>query len=268
MLQLAAYGGDSASAAARKLAAGIRLFEDACTSEAQWHRLDAKATVATGARPAPLVLTIGQAEVLNNVLRLTPLVKGVGQAGAAWLLRPLSVMHGFETLFKLRITRPKVGRHCNDPADGFAFVLHRDPKRAAALGGSGTQLGYGGMENVIAVQFCVRPSCAEQHAEDPVKSLALDFNEKVRGHCPSACVKDCCTWSPRQETGLLDAANQPVPPSPARASRSCARWAATYCGTSSSTSSAATRASSCSTRTTRPSPSSRRSSRTRRTRTW
>jgi len=179
MLQLAAYGGDSASAAARKLAAGIRLFEDACTSEAQWHRLDAKATVATGARPAPLVLTIGQAEVLNNVLRLTPLVKGVGQAGAAWLLRPLSVMHGFETLFKLRITRPKVGRHCNDPADGFAFVLHRDPKRAAALGGSGTQLGYGGMENVIAVQFCVRPSCAEQHAEDPVKSLALDFNEKI-----------------------------------------------------------------------------------------
>lgn len=58
-------------------------------------------------------------------------------------------------------------------------VLHRDPKRTAALGGSGTQLGYGGLENVIAVQFAVHPSCAEQHADDPVKKLELDANEKV-----------------------------------------------------------------------------------------
>jgi hypothetical protein len=148
------------------------------------------AQVASGHRPEPLVLTVGQAQVLNNVLRLTPLVQGVGQAGAAWMVQPLSVLHGFELLFKFRVTPPPpTDRKASFPADGFAFVLHRDPRRTAALGGSGTQLGYGGLENAIAVQFCMHPSCASQHEDDPVKKLDLDANEKVRAlpsHLPLA----------------------------------------------------------------------------------
>jgi len=135
--------------------------------------------VPVGQAP-PAVVTVGQAEVLDNVLRLTPLAKGVGQRGAAWLNEPVNVRAGFEVIFRVKVTAPvDLDGTPAQPADGFAFVMHRDPRLRAALGGSGTQLGYGGMENVIAVQFGVQPSCAREHPKDPAKQLGLDDDEKI-----------------------------------------------------------------------------------------
>ena len=37
--------------------------------------------------------------------------------------------------------------------DGFAFVLHGDSRETAAVGTSGSQLGYGGIANSVAIEF-------------------------------------------------------------------------------------------------------------------
>ncbi len=37
--------------------------------------------------------------------------------------------------------------------DGFAFVLHSDRRGAKAIGGNGENLGFGGIENSIAIKF-------------------------------------------------------------------------------------------------------------------
>lgn len=37
--------------------------------------------------------------------------------------------------------------------DGLAFVIHGDPLGASAIGGKGVDLGYGGIENGLAVEF-------------------------------------------------------------------------------------------------------------------
>lgn len=38
--------------------------------------------------------------------------------------------------------------------DGLAFVLHRDPREADAVGGAGADMGYGGLRNSLAVSSC------------------------------------------------------------------------------------------------------------------
>lgn len=37
--------------------------------------------------------------------------------------------------------------------DGLAFVLHRDPAGASAVGSSGTEMGYGGLKDSLSVRF-------------------------------------------------------------------------------------------------------------------
>lgn len=38
-----------------------------------------------------------------------------------------------------------------DGGDGLAFVLHRDPREAAAVGSPGAEMGYGGLRDSLAV---------------------------------------------------------------------------------------------------------------------
>ena len=54
-------------------------------------------------------------------------------------------------------------------ADGFAFVLHLDGGGVHARGSAGVQLGYGGMANCLAVQFCTTPSCASHRKSREAK---------------------------------------------------------------------------------------------------
>ena len=80
--------------------------------------------------------------------------------GAAWYKREMEVGEGFDTTFTYRISNPSlrcnshddVYTHCRSRgADGFAFVLQANAKQA--LGGSGQELGYGGIVNSLAIEF-------------------------------------------------------------------------------------------------------------------
>mmetsp|Transcript_50522 Transcript_50522/g.73890 ORF Transcript_50522/g.73890 Transcript_50522/m.73890 type:complete len:450 (+) Transcript_50522:62-1411(+) len=99
-------------------------------------------------------------------LRLTP--SRPARAGAAWYRNPLPVHLGFSTLFTFQVSdHSRVCTTHKDPdfslthhktcsvhgGDGLAFVLQGDRDRAAALGRSGGQLGYGGIKNSLAVEF-------------------------------------------------------------------------------------------------------------------
>ncbi|MBS0195299.1 MAG: hypothetical protein JSR77_00920 [Planctomycetes bacterium] len=84
----------------------------------------------------------GSAALQDGVLRLTP--NAVGQSGAAWYqLSRAAVGNGFDVRFRFRIA--------DGSADGFAFVIQNES--TAALGGTGSDLGYGGITRSLAVEF-------------------------------------------------------------------------------------------------------------------
>ena len=119
-------------------------------------------------QPQQFLHCVGEAEVWQGALELTPLRKGIGINGAAWFHRPIHVADGFETEFTFRINKPEGDALLHTPeaarraSDGFAFVLQRDQRATAALGESGTGLGFGGLAGSLAVQFRLTPSCARR----------------------------------------------------------------------------------------------------------
>ena len=108
------------------------------------------------------LICVGEAEVWRGALELTPLRKGIGTTGAAWHHAPLSVVNGFETEFSFCISPPADRRPGQRSSDGFAFVLQLDGNGTSSLGTSGIQLGLGGLENSLAVQFATNPSCSNK----------------------------------------------------------------------------------------------------------
>ena len=78
-----------------------------------------------------------------NVLRLTD--GGASEAASSYFGFPVYV-GGFQATF----TYQAAG---NRAADGTAFVLQNDARGAAALGGAGGPIGYGGVTNSVAVEF-------------------------------------------------------------------------------------------------------------------
>lgn len=120
------------------------------------------------AEDAPLLTLVGDAEVANGALDLTPLRKGVGLCGAAWYHRPVTVKEGFETEFTFVIKPPPSEHGHVRGSDGFAFVLQLDENcidkkgLSRALGSSGIQLGFGNLTSCFAVQFATQPSCARK----------------------------------------------------------------------------------------------------------
>lgn len=118
------------------------------------------------AEEAPLLTIVGDAEVANGALDLTPLRKGIGLCGAAWYHRRVAVKEGFETEFTFIIKPPPSKYYDVRASDGFAFVLQLDENCidrrdcSRAIGSSGLQLGFGGLTSCFAVQFATQPSCA------------------------------------------------------------------------------------------------------------
>ncbi|MBX3381451.1 MAG: hypothetical protein KF805_15255 [Phycisphaeraceae bacterium] len=85
---------------------------------------------------------VGSAESVGGVLRLTR--SGEDGAGGAWFTTTqAAVNNGFVTTFRFSIT--------DGTADGFAFVLQGDNEEA--LGGSGSDMGYGGIPRSVAIEF-------------------------------------------------------------------------------------------------------------------
>ena len=81
-------------------------------------------------------------------------------SGAAWYGRKMQVREGFETQFDFRLSMPStvcrnmdnVYTHCRSRgSDGFAFVIQNAGQ--IELGEPGMGLGYGGINNSLAIEF-------------------------------------------------------------------------------------------------------------------
>lgn len=93
------------------------------------------------ADPSALSL-VGTAQISDNKLRLTE--AGFEGAGAAWYkTTQAAVGNGFVSTFRFNIN--------DGNADGFAFVLQADSDEA--LGGGGSDIGYGGIPRSVAIEF-------------------------------------------------------------------------------------------------------------------
>jgi hypothetical protein len=97
----------------------------------------------------------GSAAPLGTVLELTPAANG--QSGSVWYSQPVVVASGFDTTFRFSIAQPFASG-----ADGFAFVVHDDPRGVIALGDPGSSMGYGAeptsplgtaIANSLAIEF-------------------------------------------------------------------------------------------------------------------
>jgi Legume lectin domain/PEP-CTERM motif len=88
----------------------------------------------------------GSAATTSCVLRLTP--SAGGQAGAAYSTTAITLgtSDTFSTRFQFQFTQPGG----IDPADGITFVLAANP---TGLGTGGGDIGYGGVNNSIAIEF-------------------------------------------------------------------------------------------------------------------
>lgn len=104
------------------------------------------------------------------------------QVGSVWYHKRLPVVKGFETSFSFQISDHS--RTCSnhiDPSlsltrrhrscavhggDGFAFVIHADERDTAAIGYDGENLGYGGLNNSLAVEFDLWTNVEPQQDSD------------------------------------------------------------------------------------------------------
>ena len=91
---------------------------------------------------------VGSTGRSGNQLQITPPL--FGQAGAAYSTSPVTLGTNatFSTTFQFQFTG--AGGVVGSPADGITFVLAASP---TGLGGSGGALGYGGVNNSVAIEF-------------------------------------------------------------------------------------------------------------------
>jgi hypothetical protein len=82
----------------------------------------------------------------GTVLRLTPAAAGLSGAAYSTTAITLGASDIFSASFDFRLTNPGGW----DPADGFTFVLAKNP---TGLGGSGVGMGYSGVLNSVAIEF-------------------------------------------------------------------------------------------------------------------
>ena len=87
---------------------------------------------------------VGTAVSIADGLRLTG--NGLEQAGAAWFPQAVVVANGFTVDYTFRLTDIQGGG-----GDGIAFVVQT--QGPTTVGGSGEQLGYGGVGNSMAVEL-------------------------------------------------------------------------------------------------------------------
>eukprot|EP01040_Poterioochromonas_malhamensis_P009017 gene9017-9764_t len=99
-------------------------------------------------------------------IRLTP--SGPSKAGAVWFNEPAPVSHGFDTIFTFQITDHSKECTLNKDqyftmkhhttcsirgADGFALVIQNSVNGTKSLGGLGGLMGFGGIDNSLAIAF-------------------------------------------------------------------------------------------------------------------
>jgi hypothetical protein len=91
------------------------------------------------------VQLVGNATFASSKLRLTS--SQVSQRSAAWINTPQDVTQSFTATMNFTIAGPVLAGHPTWPngADGFALVIHNDPRTplSTVIGGSSDELGYG-----------------------------------------------------------------------------------------------------------------------------
>lgn len=120
-------------------------------------------------------------------LRLTP--SGPTKKGAVWYVDSVPVNNGFETSFTFQISDQS--KECTERkdayfnkrhyltcsvrgADGFAFVIQRDPNATNIVGNAGGHMGFGGVRNSLAIAFDTWPNPGlDQIFSDQVKFQSM-----------------------------------------------------------------------------------------------
>lgn len=98
---------------------------------------------------AGLVSLDDQSQAVGGAFRLTSADQaGVRDRGGVAYSQAQRVVDGFQTTFRFRITDP-VGQG----GQGFAFVLHNNGQD---IGDGGVDLGYGRIDDVLAIEFDTR----------------------------------------------------------------------------------------------------------------
>lgn len=88
---------------------------------------------------------------ISNALQLTDLMNNEGNSA---LDNTVQGVDSFHTTFDFTYGNAYAGTPDNGPgADGFTFVLQNDPNAAMAVGNGGSDLGYRGIANSVAVKF-------------------------------------------------------------------------------------------------------------------
>ncbi|RLN73354.1 hypothetical protein BBJ28_00011893 [Nothophytophthora sp. Chile5] len=107
-------------------------------------------------------------ETLRCPVRLRLTASQPRQVSSVWYAQRLPVLRGFETRFTFQITDQT--RRCFEVkdqnfglreyqscavhgGDGLAFVLHSHPNLTATLGAQGSQMGFVGLQNSLAIEF-------------------------------------------------------------------------------------------------------------------
>jgi hypothetical protein len=122
------------------------------------------ATVRAGSTPVSYpdfsstegLTLVGDATTVDSALRLT--ADEAGQTGAAWTdEKVLAAKKSFKTTFEYEVASGGIA------ADGLAFVLQNEG--AEALGGSGHEMGYGGLRKSVEVELDYYPNTDEADPE-------------------------------------------------------------------------------------------------------
>lgn len=101
---------------------------------------------AADCQPGGGLNCVGSTGVVGNALRLTPAAAGQAGAGYSKTAATLGANSTFSTSFQFRITNTGG----ISPADGLTFVV---AKSDTGLGSSGGGIGYGGVNNSLAIEF-------------------------------------------------------------------------------------------------------------------
>eukprot|EP01133_Synstelium_polycarpum_P012477 gene12477-14643_t len=106
----------------------------------------------------------GKEDVSCNNQGMLHLMKEINNAlSYCWSHRPIHVNRSFVVNFSFMLSS-----NCRPPADGFAFVIHNDPRGTGAKGNmakyGGSGLGYSGISNSLAVAFYNYPEHSDHMA--------------------------------------------------------------------------------------------------------
>jgi peptide-N4-(N-acetyl-beta-glucosaminyl)asparagine amidase len=117
------------------------------------------------------LMLVGDAGTADSLLRLTP--DEAGQTGAAWTdEKVVDTKKPFRTEFEYEVASGGIA------ADGLAFVVQKEG--SDAVGGSGHEMGYGGLRQSVEVELDYYPNTDE--ADPPFEHVGVMTKGRPNNH--------------------------------------------------------------------------------------